>query len=601
MAITGLVATGTPLHAATSSTVVGAEVLSATSISAAGCLESSAATTFGPALPGISAITTADCTVVFGSSNDSSMLKAYQSDRFGSAMYSVPTGALDPAWGTSGYLARNDGGAQGLDTEATAATGDKVFYSGWTTGIGWRVAKFDAAGGMDAGWNGGAPLTVDAGVTYPVKPGEEDIVVAEAPDGKVVVVGVVSVGGGVSTNLFVRRYLATGAPDPAFNGNAFRVLDNAVGGWDVLPHVQVRPDRRIVISASNNRIYSTVWQLQEDGTPDTTWAGDGAAEITWAGPGNLEVADVALDSNGRALLAGVVYLAAPAETRMVIARVRNDGTLDPAFGASGLAIVDAPVAATANSAARAVALQDDGSVIAAGSAQMATRDKAVVKLDDSGNPVNAFSGDGIQTIDVAGGTVDIAEEILPQPLGSILVAGEAGAAANASASRLLATGAADPTFGTNGTLLTTSALAAANGMVQMPDGEVLLTGTNAAATQQSLVRIAATPIADFSAGANNWSTAHFGACLQTATSGASGGAGVSGWTVAGVNNCTTALPANWNPVVATAATGGAKVAAALAPTATAQVTLRFGFRSTASQAAGTYVAPLVFETIAPNA
>jgi hypothetical protein len=104
--------------------------------------------------------------------------------------------------------------------------------------------------------------------------------------------------------------------------------------------------------------------------------------------------------------------------------------------------------------------------------------------------------------------------------------------------------------------------------------------------------------------ATDWTTgaSEFGACLETTSAGASGGAGVSGWTVAGDNQCLTTLPANWNAIPATSALPAAKVAAAtVANTTGATVTMRFAVRTALNQAPGLYLAPLVFEVIAPNA
>jgi len=112
----------------------------------------------------------------------------------------------------------------------------------------------------------------------------------------------------------------------------------------------------------------------------------------------------------------------------------------------------------------------------------------------------------------------------------------------------------------------------------------------------------ASAVADFGAG-NNWSlgTNAFGACLETTSGGALGGAGNSAWTVAGSGNCTSALNANWYPIVATAVTSGAKIAAVPGgPTVTAVANLRFGFRAGSAQAPGIYGAPIILEVAAPN-
>jgi hypothetical protein len=99
---------------------------------------------------------------------------------------------------------------------------------------------------------------------------------------------------------------------------------------------------------------------------------------------------------------------------------------------------------------------------------------------------------------------------------------------------------------------------------------------------------------------NNWTegSGMFGVCLETASNGASGGAGVGGWNVSGNDNCTTG--AQWNAVAAKPGDPGEKVAAVTpGPDADAAVTLRFGMRAPATQAPGEYVAPLVFEVVAP--
>lgn len=73
--------------AASSSTVVGASVPSATWIDAGGCASNVAGkTSFGSVLPGSKSVTTLDCDVEFGSSNDTAALRTWQGDATGTAM-----------------------------------------------------------------------------------------------------------------------------------------------------------------------------------------------------------------------------------------------------------------------------------------------------------------------------------------------------------------------------------------------------------------------------------------------------------------------------------------------------------------------------------
>lgn len=94
---------------------------------------------------------------------------------------------------------------------------------------------------------------------------------------------------------------------------------------------------------------------------------------------------------------------------------------------------------------------------------------------------------------------------------------------------------------------------------------------------------------DFTNGTNM-----FGACLHTV------GAGVTAtWTPDAT--CGTTSGAHWKPVPATSGTAGAKVAEALTTGTSYTVGLRFGARTAASQAPGSYVAPVVLEVLAPTA
>lgn len=84
-------ATASGAGAAGSTTVVSASVPSATSLDASGCAPATAGVTeLGSVQPGATAVTSADCTLAWGSSNDSSMLRAFQSDGVGTAMGGPP-------------------------------------------------------------------------------------------------------------------------------------------------------------------------------------------------------------------------------------------------------------------------------------------------------------------------------------------------------------------------------------------------------------------------------------------------------------------------------------------------------------------------------
>jgi photosystem II stability/assembly factor-like uncharacterized protein len=78
--------------AATAPTVVAAYVTSATTLDTTGCPAlDPARTSFGSVLPGTPAVTTADCDVLFGSSNDTATLRTYRPSIRPTAMSTAPT------------------------------------------------------------------------------------------------------------------------------------------------------------------------------------------------------------------------------------------------------------------------------------------------------------------------------------------------------------------------------------------------------------------------------------------------------------------------------------------------------------------------------
>jgi hypothetical protein len=129
------------------------------------------------------------------------------------------------------------------------------------------------------------------------------------------------------------------------------------------------------------------------------------------------------------------------------------------------------------------------------------------------------------------------------------------------------------------------------------DGEVIITGKSSGTI--SSMKMASDKLADYAAGTADWSagTTTFGACLRAVSAGAA--TDVSTWSATG--SCTTVNADPWHPVVTTSADPNAKVAKVVGPgVINARADLRFGSRTTSSQAPGTYVAPIVLEVDAPN-
>ncbi len=113
-----------PGTAATSSTVVGAEVLSATSIDTTACATGELGRTdLGMVPPGSMVLTSLDCGVDFGSSNDTSMLLLQQRDGGGAAMLGGTSSNVVGWWSMEGSGADQSTNGNTLATRNGAGYG----------------------------------------------------------------------------------------------------------------------------------------------------------------------------------------------------------------------------------------------------------------------------------------------------------------------------------------------------------------------------------------------------------------------------------------------------------------------------------------------
>jgi hypothetical protein len=114
-------------------------------------------------------------------------------------------------------------------------------------------------------------------------------------------------------------------------------------------------------------------------------------------------------------------------------------------------------------------------------------------------------------------------------------------------------------------------------------------------------RLATSPTSDYAAG-DTWSVGGsqgvFGACLRNATLGAATDG--TTWVSKGGAACTASDSDPWHGIPATPGSAGALVArTTTANTMGARVDLQFGLRVANAQRPGDYVAPILFDVIAP--
>lgn len=154
----------------------------------------------------------------------------------------------------------------------------------------------------------------------------------------------------------------------------------------------------------------------------------------------------------------------------------QDGLLDQTFGTNGIAL------ANGNYEAKAVKIQADGKIVAAGSKSDADgTDFCIVRFNANGQLDNTFDGDGVAIIDFNSKT-DNAFDIAIQSDGKMIVVGSAVMTNNNDIAliRLNTDGSIDNTFGTGGKVTTnisgTSNDAASRVLLQA-DGKIVIIGS----------------------------------------------------------------------------------------------------------------------------
>ncbi|NML51758.1 hypothetical protein HHL19_22670 [Streptomyces sp. R302] len=178
--------------------------------------------------------------------------------------------------------------------------------------------------------------------------------VALRPDGKIVAVGGSSDWGG-NDAWAADRYLPDGSLDASFGEGGKVLTEIDVDAIETARSMLVQPDGRILAGGSSGGVWSLV-RWDSSGVPGPGFGGDGRVTTTFGPTCCHRVADIALQDDGRIVAAG-------SAGGLAVTRYLADGTLDTSFDGDGWVTTgtDAPTQrrpwrcrATAGSASRAV-------------------------------------------------------------------------------------------------------------------------------------------------------------------------------------------------------------------------------------------------------
>ena len=219
-------------------------------------------------------------------------------------------------------------------------------------------------------------------------------------------------------------------------------------------------------------VITAIPALATPGALDPTF-GNGGIVTTNAGNGSWST-QIAIQSDGKIVAAGKD--GGGSNSQFLVARYNGDGSLDTTFGPNhdGIYILGNGID---KSEARAVAIQSDGKILAAG---YQGADYMVVRLNPDGSLDPTWGGTGIVITDISG--QDSARSVIPLASGKVLVSGwSVGATTGQDFSivRYRPDGSLDLPFGGTGTGTATTDFGGndqARGMVVQSNGSIVVGG-----------------------------------------------------------------------------------------------------------------------------
>jgi uncharacterized delta-60 repeat protein len=227
---------------------------------------------------------------------------------------------------------------------------------------------------------------------------------------RIILVGQVSKPSGTKDKDFgFARLTTAGRLDTSFGSGGLHRIDFAEGADDWAAAVAIDTGGRIVVAGTvwvgyNGRYDFGVVRLLATGVPDSSFSWQGKRTIHFDLGGDDDItADVALDKQGRILVAGTVDRRSDMDDRdMAVARLMADGRMDDSFGIEGKTVIPFDYGGTLEDRATGLQVDSLGRIVVAG---IVTRDfsgntdLAVARLTANGFLDTAFgSGSGRTTV-----------------------------------------------------------------------------------------------------------------------------------------------------------------------------------------------------------
>ena len=424
-------------------------------------------------------------------------------------------GALDLSFGTGGIVLTDIGTSNDLGRGSALQNDGKIIVIGSSKINGTNdfiLIRYNNDGSADSSFGENGIVITSFGVYD-----DTANAISIQDDGKIVVAG--HAYNGTNNDIAVARYNADGSLDITFDNDG-KTTTSIGNGPESAQALLLQHDGKIVVTgyAYNGFSYDfALVRYNTDGSLDTTFDTDGKV-VTHLGIGNDRGLAIAQQSDDKIVIGG--YSIGANFSDFAILRFNPNGSLDTTFDTDGKVLTRI---GNFNDIIYGIAIQNDGKIIAAGVTDAGTTNNnynnfAIVRYNSNGSLDPTFETNGIASIDFALRN-DIAKSVVIQNDNKIIVAGASyypNSIDDFALSRLNSNGSIDTTFGTNGktsTIIGNATSEIANTILLQNDGKIILTGFSYSFTTNNYVFATARYNNDIDLGTNTSEMPRFTAAI----------------------------------------------------------------------------------------
>jgi uncharacterized delta-60 repeat protein len=424
----------------------------------------------------------------------------------------LANGSLDTSFGTGGKVVTAIGSYDYAKSVAIQSDGKIVAAGVSFNGIDddFALARYNIDGSLDTTFGIGGKVTTAIGTSY-----DHARSIAIQSDGKIVAAGLTS--NGIDDDFALVRYNIDGSLDTSF-GIGGKVT-TAIGSSDDKAYsLAIQSDGKIVAagdSFNDRRSQFALVRYEADGSLDTSFGTSG--KVTTAIGSRAELDSIALQGDGKIVAAG--FSSSGRKDNFALARFNVDGSLDASFGIGGKVTT---AIGSSDDFVKSIALQSNGKIVVAGISYNGVRRYfALARYNVDGSLDTSFGSDG-KVITAIGSSEDYVQSIAIQGNGKIVAVGLSfnGSEYDFALARYNVDGSLDISFGIGGKVITAIGSSDDNAysVAIQSDGKIVAAGSSGVVDgiNFALVRYNATSTAEELAAAAREAAAKREAAKQSA-------------------------------------------------------------------------------------